>query len=71
MSDTFVRGSDGKHACPYKTCTRRVSMHLFACRAHWMKVPVELREELYAAVGSEVETYLRVRADCVEAMNAR
>jgi hypothetical protein len=70
--ETRVAGDDGKHACPYKSCERRVSMHLFACRAHWMKVPAPLRAELYAAVGSgSAKQYLEVRAECVEAMNLR
>lgn len=62
---------NGKHACPYKSCDRSVSAQYFACRAHWMKVPADLRAALYAAVNGPIDEYLAVRADCVEAMNAR
>lgn len=61
----------GRHACPYKSCDRDVSAQYFACRAHWMKVPAELRAALYAAVNGPVETYFEVRAECEVAMNAR
>jgi len=71
MDETRVAGDDGKHKCPYKPCERRVRMELFACRAHWMKVPAALRSELYAAVQGDIGTYLEVRAECVEAMNRR
>ena len=70
-ANPFVLAIDGKHACPYKTCERRVSAHYFACRAHWMKVPPVLRAALYAAVNGPADEYLAVRAECVEAMNAR
>lgn len=71
-SDFAVPLSDGKHACPYKPCERRVSVQYFACRAHWMKVPPVLRDALYAAFRSGTNAeYLAVRAECVEAMNAR
>jgi hypothetical protein len=72
LDPTRVAGDDGKHKCPYAPCERRVPMHLFACRAHWMKVPPDLRAALYAAYRSASPAeYLAVRADCVEAMNAR
>lgn len=71
IDETRTAGDDGKHKCPYEPCHRRVSMHLFACRAHWMKVPFDLRCALYAAVKEDMATYLEVRAECVEAMNAR
>lgn len=72
VDPTRVAGEDGKHECPYVPCERRVPMHLFACRAHWMKVPLHLRQALYAAYQSApAEEYLAVRAECVEAMNAR
>lgn len=63
---------DGKHTCPYRDCERRVSQQFMACRAHWMKVPRHLREELYEAarIGA-FEEYREVRAAAVEAMNAR
>lgn len=69
--ETLVAGDDGKHKCPYLPCERRVSMHLFACRPHWMKVPPLLRSALYAAVRDPMANYLEVRAECVEAMNRR
>jgi hypothetical protein len=69
---TRMAGPDGKHKCPYKPCERRVSMNLFACRAHWMKVPAHLRAALYDAYRSApADEYLEVRQECVEAMNAR
>jgi hypothetical protein len=71
LDETRTAGDDGKHKCPYVPCERRVSMHLFACRAHWMKVPAHLRAALYAAFNGNAATYLEVRAECVEAMNAR
>lgn len=67
-----VEPDDGKHKCPYLPCERRVPPHLFACRAHWMKVPAPLRAELYAAYdGRSERPYHEVRAECVEEMNKR
>jgi hypothetical protein len=62
----------GTHECPYKTCERNVTSRYLACRAHWMKVPRHLREELYEAarIGS-LEDYTAVRTEAIEAMNAR
>lgn len=63
---------DGKHECPYKTCGRRVSREYLACRAHWMKVPADLRREVYAAwEGRGDRDYLVVREDAIAAMNER
>lgn len=64
--------ADGKHRCPYKPCERRVNRAYFACRAHWMKVPKELREALYDAVAHGTnQHYLDVACDAYVAMNAR
>lgn len=68
---TLAPVDDGKHECPYIPCERRVSLQYFACRAHWMKVPADLRAALYAAFDGRGGDYLEVRDECVKAMNAR
>lgn len=70
IDDTRTTGDDGKTQMPLRP-VRRVLMHLFACRAHWMKVPAHLLAALYAAYDGHGGDYLEVRAECVEAMNQR
>lgn len=36
--------SDGTHACPWPGCTQCVPRHLWGCKAHWYRLPRDLRE---------------------------
>ena len=64
--------NDDTHECPYKNCERRVSWRYLACRAHWMKVPRELRELIYATVhADDPGPYLEARREAIEEMNKR
>lgn len=44
------RASRVTEPCPIERCPRRKSRDYLMCRPHWMKVPPELRDAVYAAV---------------------
>ncbi len=36
------------HTCPAAGCTKTIPSHMVACKAHWFKVPKELRDQIWA-----------------------
>lgn len=41
--------NDGLHNCPWPGCSQRVPRHLWGCKAHWYRVPRELRNQCTSA----------------------
>lgn len=50
------KGHDGKHHCHWPNCTERVAPAVWGCRKHWYKLPMKLRNKIWAAFreGQEV-----------------
>lgn len=43
------RDESNYHRCPFPGCTQRVPRHLWGCKAHWYRVPHDLRDRLWRA----------------------
>lgn len=44
-----IRANEERHTCPAPACDEQLPVSVFACRAHWFTLPLELREKLSRA----------------------
>jgi hypothetical protein len=45
----FAINDDPTHTCHWPGCTRQVKPAMFMCGSHWFKLPLNLRNEVWAA----------------------
>lgn len=43
------KGHDGKHHCHWPGCEERVAPAVWGCRKHWYRLPIGLRNKVWAA----------------------
>jgi hypothetical protein len=49
VREEIAKGHDGKHLCHWPGCTRRVAPAVWGCKEHWYKLPLGLRNRVWAA----------------------
>lgn len=64
-----------KHTCHARDCTTPVPPKMFMCKKHWYMVPVELRQQVWAAYRPGQEnnktpshSYLVIALNAIEAV---
>lgn len=66
---------DMTHECLPGLCKRRVPAHMLFCRNHWYRVPVMLRQAVWAAWdngrGAGTSEHMLAISDAIEAVRAR
>ncbi len=57
------------HRCPWPACNEHVGAHLWGCRRHWYRLPLEIRNRIYNAyrTGQNMLTASAEYHDAVEA----
>lgn len=56
VREAIREGSTGGHHCHWPGCTERVPPATWGCRKHWYKLPLRLRNKIWAAyrAGQEI-----------------
>jgi len=52
------------HDCP-GGCGRQVFTHMFACRADWYRLPLDLRRPITATYGRDRDAHLEAMGDAM------
>ncbi len=57
--------------CPIPNCTSERKPEQLMCRADWFRVPKDIRDRIWATVGTDAGAYLDARNEAIAAVVAK